>query len=241
MTNTFSQYLIENETHKNHALLILQKIIDMVDDGYVDYDADKIVINIGKLIKNKEYYDLDIIIRRGTIHSVRLAKSETSNNYAIIIETTRLPTRSKIDSFLSKKGTVDKFTKEFQKYISKYHKTNERDAITSYEKGKEINSRSNFEKQFKELSQTIKDKLVEYKSAKENIEREIKNSGTPGRSEVLKLSLENLKNEYLGSNAKEFVSKMLKLTDKNFVDLLEKSLKTKLINRLTSYYEHEIA
>lgn len=241
MSQSFSQFLIETKTSKNDALLVLQKIIDMVDDGYVEQESGKITINVGKLIKDKQYYDLSVVIMNGSSHSVKLAQKK-DGSYAIVIETTRLPSRSKIDTFLSNKSTVSKFITQFQRYKKEFHEVDEdREPKTSYEKKKKFKSRSTFETKFKELSELIKDKLNEYNSAKENLEREIKNSGTPGRTEVLKLSLESLKKELLGSNSKEFVSKMLKLADKDFVDHLDKELKNKLTNRLSNYYEHQIA
>lgn len=238
----FSEFLIEDHKKKNNALIVLQKIIDMVDDGHVDYDSKKITINVGKLIKDKRFYDLSIILRKGEGHSVRLAQDTTDEKYVIVIDTTRLPAREKIDSFLSKRSTVDKFIPEFQKYLDTYHKDDEdAEAVTSYERGKEANSRSTFEKKYKELNKVIKDKLEEYNSAKTEIERDIDETGTPGRKEILKISLDGLKNEYLGKNAKEFVSKMMKLADDKFVEVLDKELKDKLVKRLTDFYEHQVA
>lgn len=238
----FLDYLIEGAEKKNKALIVLQKIIDMVDDGHVDYSEDEISINIGKLIKDKNYYDLKIIIQKGNSHNVRLAQTTDDQKYVIVIDATRLPAREKIDTFLSKTATVNKFIPEFQKYLDKYHKQDDSvEAATSYEKSKTVNTRSTFESKYKELNDIIQNKLEEYNAAKDELEQEIEDTGVPGRKEVLRLSLDTLKKEYLGSSAKEFVSKMLKLADADFVDHLEKDMKNKLTKRLADYYEHELA
>jgi len=238
----FLDYLLEGAEKKNTVMLVLQKIIDMVDDGHVDYSEDEISINIGKLIKDKKYYDFKIIIQKGTPHNVRLAQTTDDGKYVIVIDAPRLPAREKIDTFLSKTATVSKFIPAFQKYLDKYHKVDDTvEASTSYEKGKQVNTRSNFEKKYKELNASIKSKLEDYEKAKADIEDEMEDTGLSGRREVLKLSLDTLKKEYLGSNAKEFVSKMLKLADEDFVTHLDKELKNKLTTRLTDFYEHELS
>lgn len=238
----FSEFLIEAQKTQNDSLIVLQKIIDMVDDGYVDYSETSITINVGKLIKDKRFYNLNLIIRKGTSHNVRLAQTNSDGKYVIVVDATRLPAREKIDTFLSKKASVSKFIPEFQKYLEKYHNSDDvGDPDTAYEKGKQVNDRKTFEEKSTELNGLINDKLKEYKKAKAQLEAEIHTTGMPGRKEVLKMSLETLKNEYLGKNSKEFASKMLKLADEDFTAHLDKELKDKLLKRLTDFYEHQSA
>lgn len=241
----FIEFLIETAKQatvpkqSNSAMLIMQKIIDMVDHGHVDYTKTKIFLNVGKLIKDSNLYKLDIVIRQGEDHVIRLAKSTTSDNMVIVIDVARLPARHKLESFFEKNNVVEKFIPVLQKYLKDHHiPVSDVVPVTSYEKGKLVNDKKTFESKYTELAVKIKEQIADYQQSKNDIDRQIEVSSTPAKREVLKLSLEHNKKEFLGSNVKEFISKMLKLADADFIAHLDATSKAKLISRLSNFYEH---
>lgn len=241
MNFTFCEFLIEEYKKNNAALLVLQKVIDMADDGHVDYDEtnEKISINVGKLIKNNEFYDLNILIRKRAPHNIRLAK-DADDKFVIVIDTSKLPQRADIDKFLGRKENVEKFNREFSKYLQKHHvSAADRgvDTQTAYEKSKKYSDRDGFEGEYNQLLNTIKEKVEEYKKAKSELERQKEETGLPGRISTLDAAIAHLKKEYFGSSATEFTSKMLKIAGE-FKDHLDPELKKKLQKRLQDFYEH---
>lgn len=239
--DTFKKFLIEDFKQNNGALIVLQKIIDMVDDGHVEYDAEnkRININVGKLIKDNEFYDITIVIREQAPHNIRLAK-DGNDKFVLVIDTSKLPAREKIDTFLSKKENVEKFNKEFSKYLESHHTSaDERgvEASTAYEKSKKYSNREDFEEQYNELMTSIRTQIEEYKKAKTELESEKSETGSPGRISTIDASIKHLKNDYFGNSSSEFVSKMLKNAGE-FKNHLTPELKKKLQKRLEDFYEH---
>lgn len=226
--------------HHNRSILIIQKIVDMADDGHIDVLDDRYVINVGKLIKQKNLYDFTIVIRKGKEKSIKLGQNINDDKMAIVIDTKRLPARHKIDTFLSNVEIYDELVEKLEKYLSDHHLGSDLDAeaSTSYEKSRNLNQRSVFENKYKEMRQAIETHLADYKSSKKEIERELETTGSPVRKESLKLALNHLKREEIGNTSKEFVSKMLKLADPEFLEHLQKEWKNKLISRLKDYYDH---
>lgn len=230
-------FLIEQYSNKtiNSAQLILQRIIDMADDGHLEYSDERITINIGRLIKNKQLNNLSLIIRKNSTPNIRMGIDNDENN-VIVIDTKTLPKREKIDSFLAHARYFDRIVEKINEYLTKYHKENDSDEESSYEKRQNNNSRESFENNFAELKSKINDSVQEYKKSKKSLEREMNSTGAPSRKEMLTLAIKKLKDDILGATSKEFISKTLK--DVDFVNHLDKEWKNKLISRLEDYYEH---
>jgi hypothetical protein len=238
----FLSFLKESHNkHKNTSHIILQKIIDMIDNGHVDYTKQKISVNIGKLIKDSSFYDLYIVVRKADDMSVKLGKNSLDDKLYIVIDTNYFPERQNLAKLFSRAEVVSGFEKQFSKYLSKYHEDNGAESKTGHEIGKEVNTNRSFEKNFKQLEQVVNDTVKEYNAAKAHIEKELSTTNLPSRKASLQAGLEHLKSESLGKNAKEFVSKMMKLADPKFVEHIDADNKKKVIARLTSYYEHHFA
>lgn len=239
MSASFSQFLLEKHQQNNAALIILQKIIDMVDDGHVDYSSDNIKINIGKLIKDSNLYDLTMIIRGGRPHNIRLAK-DADDKFAIVVDTSKLPSRENIDKFLSRKENTEKFNREFSKYLKNHHVAADERGVekaTAYEKTKQYSNRNDFEKNYNEIISSVKTKIEEYKKAKADIEKQLEQTGSPAQAASLKMAIDHLKNDYFGNSSSEFASKALKDAGE-FKDHLTPELKKKMMTRLQDFYEH---
>jgi hypothetical protein len=226
---------------ENEAMLTLRKIIDMVDDGHVDYSPEKIKINVGKLIKNKKYSNLDIYILKGS-KSARIGRHSDTETHAIFLYAPKLPARENIDDFLADQGHTASFKNLFKKFFNDAVFDGTEDAEgSSYEKGSELNTRSAFEKSYIELVDKMNGETDKYTSAKGDIDSRIEKSNDElGHKEILGLSLDKMKKDMLGNTAEEFKSKAIQLYGKENYKLLDKEFKTKLDARLSDYYEQRV-
>jgi len=241
---TFKKFIL-NEVAQNHAvnneaLIILRKIIDMVDDGHVDYDSNKIKINVGRLIKNKKYNKLYLVIMKGN-KEPRIGRHTKNDEHAIFLYANKIPERDAIDEFLSQQEHVDSFKKLFKKFLN--------DAVfddvdsfsdSDYEKSNSINTRPNFEKAYIELVNKLNAEYKKYEDAKKSLEQKLENASDDlGHKEVIKIALDKLKKDMVGDSASSFKSKAIELFGKDNFKLLNKEFKDKLDSRLSDYYEHK--
>lgn len=233
----FLQFLKEN-FELNTAHIVLQKIVDMIDNGHIEYSSKKIDINLGKLIKDSTYYDFHIIIRKSKTTDVKLGKNKLGDDLCIVIDTDYLPQRQNIDKLFSKHEVVTGFEREFSKYLKNYHVKSEHENKTQHETSKEVNTNKSFENNFKDLKNKINEKLKEYKSAKKELESKQAKSALHSHKATFDAALAHLKKDMIGTTVKEFTSKMLKLADSKFLEHIDNDSKKKLLNRLKGYYEH---
>lgn len=218
--------------------MVLQKIVDMVDKGHMEYDKTKMDINLGKLIKDSTLYDLHIIIRKAKENSVKLGKNKLNDEIAIVIDTNYYPQRQNIHKLFSREEVVNGFSSAFEKYMKKYHETVDHENKTHHETSKEVNTNKGFETNYKELNTKINDKIKEYKAALARLKSDFGNSALPSHKASYEAAVEHLKKDSIGTTAKEFTSKMMKLVDAKYMEHIDGENKKKLISRLTSYYEH---
>jgi hypothetical protein len=236
----FLQFLKENYK-PNVAHVMLQKIVDMIDHGYVEYSPTKMVINLGKLVKDSSFYDLNIIIRKAKETSVKLGKNRIDDKLAIVVDTNYYPQRQNLHKLFTREEVVSGFGKEFTKYIKEFHDGEKQESKTGHETSKEVNTNKGFETSFKNLISKIKDAESEYNAAKKDLESKHGSSALPSHKATYGAAIEHLKKDTFGTSAKEFVSKMLKLADPKYMEHIDSEYKKKLINRLTNYYEHNFA
>jgi hypothetical protein len=242
---SFKHYLLNEFLNvkpvENEAMLTLQKIIDMADDGHIDYEPNKITINVGKLIKNKKYNGLTMFILTGT-GSPKIGRHADDDTHAIFLYAKRLPQRHQIDTFLSDQERSANFKKLFSKFFNDAVFDNTDDNEDSqYEKTNNLNDRKSFEKSYVELVNKLNETLTHYNSAKKDLDDKVeKASEDLGHKEILKLSLTKIKKDILGSSLSEFKTKAIELYGKENYKLLNKEFKSKLDSRLTDYFESKI-
>jgi hypothetical protein len=241
---SFKQYILNEYLNvkpvENEAMLVLQKIIDMVDDGHVDYDSKRIKINVGTLIKNKKYKGLNIFIVKGS-GEPKIGRHQDEESHAIFLYADRMPAREKIDNFLADQERSTAFKSLFKKFFNDavFDGTDEQEG-SAYEQGAALNTRTNFEKSYVELVSKLNDESSKYMDAKKEMENRIERSNDDlGHGEVLKLGLTKLKKEMVGSNVNEFKSKAIELYGKDKYKMLNPEFKTKLDSRLEDYFEHK--
>lgn len=227
------------EAHQpTKAHIILQKIVDMVDNGHMEYDKTKMLINLGKLIKDSRFYDLFILIRKGKEDNVRLGKNKMDDKVSIVIDTTYYPQRQNIHKLFSKEEVVNGFEREFNKYLKSHHEDTEHENKTHHETSKDVNSVRGFETNFKDLESKISDTIKDYRAAEKELKSKFGNSALPSHKATYEAAVERLKKDTIGSTSKEFATKMLKLADSKYMNHIDNDNKKKLMNRLMGYYEH---
>lgn len=237
----FSQFLIEgratritlNEKHE----LVLQKILDAVDDGHVEYTDSLISFDIGVMIDAPQLKGLKLVIRKSPNDSIRLGKGK-DDNYAIVIDTSdELPGRQDIDTFLAGKKLYSGFKKAYDTYVSNYHDRDKKYEPNSTEAKLNANSRDSFEGSYTALIKAAESQRRQYIQAVAEIDKELSGTANVGRKKALELAKHRLKDDYLGKTDKEFIGKILALPEAEFVKNLDKEWKAKLESRLSSYFK----
>ncbi len=237
----FKSYLIETHQHKvllneKHDL-VLQKVLDAVDNGHVEYSDSKIMFDIGDMADSPKLRGLKLVIRPGKEESVKLGKQKTGDGYAIVVTTKgEMPGRQDIDTYLSQRAIFSGFKRAYKTYVNKFHDHDAEYEPSATEVKVKANSREGFEGSYNDLLQTINDQNKKYTDAIAEIDSEMDKIANVGRKQALELAKENLRDEYLGKSAKEFISKILALPGAEFAQHLDKEWKAKLENRLTSFY-----
>jgi hypothetical protein len=234
------QYLVEQSNQKlleNHEL-VLQQVIDGIDDGHVDCAEDRMTFNIGNLINQPKLKGLDVIVRKMAPGEspIRLAQNK-DGNFVIVIDTDELPNRSDLDSYLSSKEIYGGFGQAYNSYIGKHFDPTKEYDKNDTEKHLDFNNRDGFEKSFMELLKGIEDTNGKYNQSLTELDKEGENVAHHGRKQTLELARQNLRDEYIGKDAKEFIAKVLKLPQAEFSNSLDKTWRGKLDSRLSNYYD----
>lgn len=243
MHYSFKSFMIEkamdHQSKHLEAIFVLRKIVDMIDDGHVNYSKDKLSFNVGSLIHDKKYSNLDIHIIQSKDNSVSLGRHKSEEKHALFIKTTDYPSRETIDSFLQKEEHIHKFKEAFNKFLNDA----DIDITQEYEgsqkeQSKKINTREEFEQLYNDITAKLSEVLSQYKKAQTELENRYKKASNDlGEKEIIQSSMNKLKKNMLGSNVNEFKSKALKIIDDKF-KLLNKEYKDKLLSRLENFYEN---
>lgn len=241
----FTQYLIEYaKPVANEADIIYQKVLDNLDDGHVDFEDDKVTINIGTIIKNSKYNSLYFIVRKERKHGCRLGKDKNGKSVIVTDVTGKLPTRQNIIRFFEMPRYADKIKLQLKRYFEIHHDTNtkvndgeEEKSGTNYEQVK--NANKNFEQNYEKFVKAIENKILKYHEAKGDLHNRQKRTGNTGKQEIINAATKHLFSTEIGGNFDEFKSIVLKLPEAAFIKQLEPLYKKKLIARLESFYEHK--
>lgn len=242
---SFKQFLInealERQSVHTEAVLVLRKIVDMVDNGHVDYSDSRIAINVGRLIHDKKYNNLDIIILKSDKTGMQIGRHSKEERHAIFMHTTKLPARNAIDEYLLEKERSSSFKTVFAKFLNDadIDSTNDHDG-TKVEQTNKLNTREEFEQLYNQIVSQLDTVFKQYLEAKRDIYKRIeKSSNDMGEREILKSSALRLRNDMLGANADDFKRKALGIIGDKF-KLLNKEFKAKLESRLESFYENKV-
>jgi hypothetical protein len=232
-----------DQSVENEAMIILQKIIDMVDDGHIDYSEKSVKINIGKLIKDKKYSKLNLYIVKGSDKDVKIGKHKTDDHHTIFVYAHAIPKREDIDKFLLNKEQTTNFKSVFKKFFDNtVFDEHGEDEASEYEKTHEINTRESFEKLYSEMIAKLEDTHSDYQTAKSDIDKQSDEVGDDlGRKEVFSMSLAKLKSEFLGGSESDFKKKAIEQFGLENYKLLNPEYKTKLESRIKDYFESKVS
>lgn len=243
---SFKQFLLNEALNRkaveNEAVIVLRKIIDMVDDGHVDYGDKRIAMNIGKLIHDKKYNNLDLFIVKSQENGLQVGRHSSDERHGIFIMTTTLPQREKIDTFLQEKERTSNFKNVFVKFINDadLSPTEGMDG-TDVEQTNKLNTRQEFETLYRNILHKLDDVFSQYLAAKRDIYKRMERaSEDTGDKEILKAGALKLRNEMLGKNVEDFKRKAIEVIGQDKYKMLNKEYREKLDSRLNSFYESKI-
>lgn len=236
----FTSYLIETHKHARTLMekheLVLQKVIDAVDNGHVEYGDSKISFDIGDISDTPQLSGLKLVIRPAASDEIKLGRDK-DGRYAIVINTTSdMPGRMDIDTFLASKPIYAGFQKAYETYVKNYHDHSKEVTPNATQQKVAANSRENFEGAYTGLMHAIGEHTKKYHDSIKQIDAEIDKIANIGRKKTLELAKDNLRDEFLGKDAKEFVAKVMKLPAAEFTKHLDKTWKEKLESRLSNYF-----
>jgi len=241
ITMNFKQFLLleYSKPIDNEIDLVYQRILDNLDDGHFDALDDKIMFNVGIIIKDSAYNNLHFVIRKAKENKVRLGKGKDGKP-AIVVDAKKrkLPSRKNIDTFLEDVELAKQIKEELKKYLELYFDGDaEVDASTNYEKKKGFNS--GFEDHLTKLIAAIDKKINNFHEAKSFINNRHSGTANVAKQEQLAAAKKALLDDEFGGTFNNFKSIVLKLPEAEFVNHLESEAKKKVLSRLESYYEHK--
>jgi len=223
----------EQSMSKNHnkASLALHAFVDNLDGAHYDVDGGKLQYNLGEVIQNGFFSDVDFIIAQGS-YSVRAAQRRNSNRYAIVIQTSKevavsvIKELAKIASALEENGVDGS------------------DHLTDHEKRKQFNNKDYFEKAYMTGVEKMNRYLERLKTQISNLQQKADNSGLASRKSTYQMAIDKLKEETIAGDGKKFASKFYELIEEeqpNFRKFLESENKKRLESRINQFYKKVVS
>lgn len=241
----FKQFLVEvGKSYINQSDIIYHSILDNLDHGHIDMGDDTVKFNVGKIIKNSAYDNLNVLLKKSKVDDVRLGTHKESGIPTIVVLTAaQLPKeRTNVDKFLENPELAKKIKKVIQNYLEIHHDTSkekEADSASSYEKPKLYATK--FEEHYKTLINDIKRMMKDYTDAKRYLIAKAGTTGNEAKRSITQSAIKASYNQHFGESFKEFLSKLKGVEGSKFLDHIPKELKEKALARLESFYDQEIA
>jgi hypothetical protein len=234
----FISFLLEKtNAYQEEAILVLHKIYGGLDTAHIEKKSNFCELNIGQVIKDKNYKTLNLAFRSGP-DNVRLATKK--DEFYIVVdfpdynhEITRAELLKKIEdkkTAIKIKDIIIRFLTEIRDEFDEKNK----------ETAHEILNKDDHEvdKRYDELMKAYSQKLKEYKSAIENLDKIADSTANIAKQTSINMAKETIKKEYLGDNFKKFLSILTKLPQGRFISNLESDMKKKILARLENFYDH---
>jgi len=229
---------------KNHnrASLALHAFVDNLDNAHYDANNGKLEYNLGEVIQNGFFSNVDIVIIQGNSESIRAAKRKDSDTYAIVIQTPTLPEIGAVDDFIENKKIAIPVIKELAKIANNLEDqgVDGSDQLTDHEKSKKFNSKDFFEKAYMLGVEKMNRYLERLQGQIESLNRKAENAGLASRKATYKMAIDKLKEETIGEDAKKFSTKFYELIEEehpNFRKYLETENRKRLESRVNQFYK----
>lgn len=234
----FKSYLIEKFENSRHSITY-QKLLMALDTAHVSKEDSMYEFNLGSVVKDSTLKGLHVRIKKGAELSVKLGKHK-DGRYIIVVTVKKLPDRMKIDTMFS---TNESLMNQFVKCVSDYY-TNYRDKSdvepTKQERTVELMDAKNVEASYDKLIAALDDKVSEYKAALRELEKKEKYTVNAITKASVAQAKETLKNDYFGSGANEFVKKVRKMPEADFISYADKEVQKKIEQRIENYYDQKM-
>lgn len=227
----------------NKASLAIHAFVDNLDSAHYDVSDGRLEYNLGEVIQNGFFSDVDIVIVQGNSSFVKAAKMRKSGNFAIVIQTTTLPEVGKVDDFIESSKVAVPLIKELAKIASHLEESgigSDPEHLTDYEKSKKFNEKEFFEKAYMAGVQKMNNFMLRLEDQIRSLESKMENSGLASRKSTYQMAIEKLKSDTIGDDSKQFASKFYELLEDihpGFKKFLNSDNKKRLESRIDQFYK----
>lgn len=234
----FTKFLIERAANSRHTLTY-QKLLMALDKAHISRENNYYEFNLGSVVKDSSLSGLFVRISESNQPDTKLGQHK-DGRFFIVVTTPKLPDRMQIDSLLSEnKDIMYKFIDCIQEYYNQYRENTEVEP-NKKEKQEALYDKENIEQNYDELIKAIDLKFQEYKAAIDELEDQKNKTVNAAKKVAAEEAQKRLKNEYFGSNENEFVKKVRKYEEAEFISLLDKKYQKTIEKRLENYYDQKI-
>jgi vacuolar-type H+-ATPase subunit I/STV1 len=236
----FASFLLEKtNANQEEATLVLHKIYGGFDTAHIEKKPNHSELNVGQVIKDKNYKTLNMVFRAGQ-ENARLASK--GDEFFIVVEYPKYSGEVSRDDLLNKieeqqmagkvKQAIVKFLDEAR---DEFHEKNKE---TTYE----IKSKDNDEvdARYDALMKAYANKLNEYKSAIAELDKTANSTANAAKQTSANMAKQAIKKEYFGDSFKRFLSILTQLPEGKFISNLESETKKKVLARLENFYDHYV-
>jgi hypothetical protein len=218
----------------HHAVLIVHKIHDMIENSHVEVDEDTLSFDLGQTIKNSAFKGVKVIISTNDV------VDKDPSDKTISIKTTDKISRSDIKTIISSKKVFDRLTHAIGQYIIYNHefdKELEDDDLTTHERKSLLTDKTNIDENYTALIAAFKKEIEHIKKQIEELMKEKKNTGLGSKIEALNSAIDIIVGKEIGASFKEFQKNIMKLPEAGFIAYLEGTSKKIIMSRLHDFYE----
>lgn len=229
----FKEYLIEKSINDSNTI-VYHKLLSRLDSAHITVTNDSYEFSVGRVIDDSSLIKFIVKVQKSENNTIEFKKD--SDNYILIISVSDFPKRSDIDRLFSTNNTL---MIAFKNYLSKFRSLfNRNDEIPLSKSEKEIQmyDRDNVETSYQKLTDSIKLLKTKFDESVDDIKKQEESTVNKFKKSTLHRASEKLKEDMFGSTQKEFIKKMLKLPEAEFIEYLDKDMKNKILSRLQNYY-----
>jgi len=227
----------------NKASLAIHAFVDNLDNAHYDASDRRLEYNLGEIIQNGFFSDVEIVIVEAQSFSIRAAKMKSSGKFAIVIQTPTLPEIGKVDDFIEHSKVSIPLIKELAKiatYLDDTRVGGAPDIMTDYEKAKKFNEKEFFEQAYMAGVEKMNQFLSRLAGQIKSLEQKAENSGLASRKSTYVLAIQKLKDETIGEDEKKFTSKFYDLLEdihSGFKKHIDSTNKKRLESRISQFYK----
>lgn len=236
----FASFLLEKaNANQEEATLALHKIYGGFDTAHIEKKPNHSELNVGQVIKDKNYKTLNMVFRKGK-GNVRLATK--GDEFYIVIEFPSYTNETDRNTLLKKienQKIAPKVNAAILRFLNEARdEFHEKNRETTHE----VKSKDNEEvdARYDGLMTAYTNKLTEYKSAIAELDKTAGSTANTAKHTSVNMAKQAIKKEYFGDSFKRFLSILMQLPEAKFISNLESEIKKKILARLENFYDHYV-